>query len=171
MSQAWPTFADFVNDNITAASAVTDCINKKKDYQSYFGANVSANIYNDWIVNATIGDKGVVWSRYVFEEGVVGLTASRVITDPSTKQILAVAAVDYTLADLGSFLSQTVDKDSWRTWLFDSSSNHSYEMIASSTGSVCVSEVYFFGFGLWFAFFGWLCVTCHTGHVTHTCMS
>eukprot|EP01083_Nonionella_stella_P188981 697854_1 len=85
----------------------------------------------------------VVWSKYLFASGSMGLTVSKPILDIETGDVLAIIAVDLTLDGLSAALNRTnnynMGEKDWISWIF-SAHQDGYEMIASSEGNVTVND-------------------------------
>ena len=67
-----------------------------------------------------------------------GLTAAAPVVDPETGNLIAVVAIDYTMDDLSSVLTDSVGNESeWYAWIFEASQSEPY-VVASSDGYVLV---------------------------------
>eukprot|EP01084_Bolivina_argentea_P310206 536741_1 len=136
-----------------AALQTTQCKLARQEYIDLFQLNnftynngeyinLTTNESRNFILN---GDKneselyGITWDRYVFASLLQqGLTASSVVVDDSTGNLLGVVSIDYTLDDLSQVLSDSVGNETdWFAWIFESSTDEPY-VIASSDGQVLV---------------------------------
>ena len=69
------------------------------------------------------------FTRYLFADSTIGLTASRPILNRSTGEIIAIAAVDYTLTSMSASIAETTQNrydeeshvvyDDWKAWIFE----------------------------------------------------
>ena len=146
IDQAFPngTFDEWMSDSDSAKSQITNCKNNKKIFKEMWN-NGKVHRYNG-SSDYRVGQ--VVWKRYLFNNGNVGVTGSRTITDMVTGELLAIVGVDYTLDWLSETLAdRTMDtkghidlhSSKWKTWIFEKSiMNHDNDQ--SGTGHVVVSS-------------------------------
>ena len=165
LQQAFP-FAD-INDNSSRDSYIywqtstgestywfDGCENARQIYTHLFDIhfNSTSNEYYSTVDTSTSNNSkyDIFWSRYVFEDGIIGLTVSVPLQNETTGDLISIIGVDYGLDYMTTFLTNSVVNlnndiigESNEAWIFESMSHGTdtnYAMIASSAGNVTYTQ-------------------------------
>eukprot|EP01083_Nonionella_stella_P310080 1100391_1 len=105
----------FSTDDIESLSRQThECKAAVNEYNETFSNTSRITMQNEYDSSGYL-----VWTTYPFVSlNAIGLTASAVITDNETNELLAVVGIDYTLNGLSQILSESIgrDLDEYSNW-------------------------------------------------------
>ena len=124
--------AFFIND------ATDECVETIEEYTELFDIKYDSNSGEYFANKSLTKASDVAWTRYIFNEGSVGLAVSKAMVNETTGQLLGVAAVAYNFDKISTFLNATNDENDWVAWVFETNNS---EMVASSDGQV---RLYFY---------------------------